>query len=125
MDNKAKTNLDFRALLQVGCKVQVTRDKKPYTVKAFDGRYAICTKPFNLKKTVLYFIIDFHENVRGPNNLVFNIYDYAIQEEINNCMVDLKKGELKISHRNRVDLDIISVTPPKSNSTTLNPQHNG
>ena len=44
--------------VKVGDKVYVPNEKQPYRVKARDERYIICTKPFNLKHTVLYFIID-------------------------------------------------------------------
>lgn len=41
-----------------GQKIWFEGEKRPYTVRACDERFAICTKPFNLRKTVLYTIID-------------------------------------------------------------------
>jgi hypothetical protein len=94
-------------------RVYFSREKRPYTVKACDNRYAICTKPFNPLKTVLYTIIDAEQGVRGTNNLVFNIYDYKKQEDIEECLKDLSGGEVEVSHRNRVALDIVKVVTDK------------
>lgn len=95
--------------IKINDKVYFSTEKAPYTVKAFDGRYAICTKPYNFKKTVMYTIIDFKEAKRSTNNLVFNMYDYKVQEDIDECLKDLKSGEIELSRRNSVDLDIIKV----------------
>lgn len=95
--------------IKVKDKVYFKSEKRPYTIKAFDGRYAICTKPYNPKRTVMYTIIDFKEAKRGPNNLVFNMYDYKIQEDIDQCLADLKDGVIELSKRNSIDLDILKV----------------
>lgn len=94
--------------LKVGDKIKFASDKQRYTVKAKDDRYIICTKPFNLKKTVLYTIIDLKRWVRGTNNMVFNPYDYSKQEDINECLVDLQYHNhgLEVTHRNCVQLDV-------------------
>jgi hypothetical protein len=101
--------------ITVGSKVYFSREKRPYTVKACDERFAICTKPFNPRKTVLYTIIDAEQGVRGTNNLVFNIYNYAKQEDIDQCLRDLNNAEecVEVSHRNRVALDIVKVVTDK------------
>ncbi len=75
-----------------------------YTIKAYDGRYAIATKPCPEHETVWYSIIDFEEGIRGQNNLVFNMYDYTEQEDIDKCLADLQSGKIEISRRNRVNL---------------------
>lgn len=95
--------------IKVNDKVYFSSEKAPYTVKAFDGRYAICTKPYNFKKTVMYTIVDFKKDKRSTNNLVFNIYDYKVQKDIDQCLKDLRSGEIELSRRNSVDLDIIKV----------------
>lgn len=101
--------------INVGTKIYFEREKRPYTVKAFDFRYVICTKPFPLKKTVLYTIIDWKEDIRGPIGLVFNIYDFEEKRKkdwefsINRCIKDLQAGEVEISYRGRVPLDIVKV----------------
>lgn len=93
----------------VGSKIYFSSEKRPYTVKAFDGRYAICTKPFNLKNTVIYTIVDLLKNVRGPNNLVFNLYDYKKDKDIERCLTHLQREQLIISDRNKIELDIEKV----------------
>jgi len=45
--------------------------KRPYKVRASNAWFAICTKPHF--KTVLYTIIDFHEQIKGTENLVFGM----------------------------------------------------
>lgn len=97
--------------IKQGSRVYFEREKRPYTVKACDGHYAICTKPFAAKKTVMYTIIDLKEGIRGTNNMVFNPYDYAVQEDIDKCLSDLSSPEecLEVSYRNRVPLDIVKV----------------
>ncbi len=97
--------------IKVKDKVYFAAEKSPYTVKAFDGRYAICTKPYNLKKTVVYTIIDFKEAKRSTNDLIFNIYDYKVQADIDECLKDLNSGKIGLSRRNSIELDIIKVHP--------------
>ena len=93
------------------CKSLGVGDKMRYTVKAKSDRYLICTKPFSPQKTVLYTIIDLKRLVRGTNNLVFNGYDYAVQEDIDECLKDLEaeRGNgnwIEVSHRNCILLNV-------------------
>jgi hypothetical protein len=94
--------------LKVGNKIKFTSEKQRYTIKAKSGRYLICTKPFNLRKTVLYTIIDLERLVRGTNNSVFNPYDYSVQKDIDNCLMDLDYcgNGVEVTHRNCIKLDI-------------------
>jgi hypothetical protein len=92
--------------LQTNSKILFTGEKMAYTVKACNERYAICTKPFNLKKTVLYTIVDLEQGVRGTNDFVFNPYDFKSQEDIEQCLRDLVNGSVGISRRNSVPLAI-------------------
>ena len=97
-----------------GCKIYFAGERIGYTIKTCSKRYLICTKPYNPKKTVLYTIVDLKEEIRGTNNLVFNMYDYAKQKDIDKCMKDLISGEsdldgLKISRRNRVPLQVVKI----------------
>jgi len=91
-----------------GQKVYVKAEKRPYKVRACDGRFAICTKPFNPQKTELYFIIDKERNVRGTENLIFGM-GFEADEECNEALDRLKKGESEVSYRNVVELDIVRV----------------
>jgi hypothetical protein len=94
--------------LAVGDKVKFAEEKRAYTVKAVsaDKRYAICTKPFNLQQTVLYSIIDFEDDVRGPDNLVF-CYGYKTDEDIAYNLAMLEFGTMKVSYRRRIPLRIV------------------
>lgn len=89
--------------IKVGDKLFWVNQKQPYTVKARNKRYIIVTKPFNLKKTVCYSIIDTKCLICGPNNYVFNPYDYSKQEDIEQSLKDLGKGEYEISYRHQAN----------------------
>jgi len=97
--------------LKVGGKIKFSTEKQRYTVKAKSERYIICTKPFNIKHTVLYTIIDLERLVRGTNNMVFNPYDYEYQSDIDSCLVDLECNDnvVEVTHRNCIKLDVENV----------------
>lgn len=96
--------------IKVNDKIYFKSEKKPYRVKAFDGRYAICTKPFNLQKTVIYTIIDFKENKRSSDSYgKYGKYKYSLQEDIDEALKALKSGEMTLSVKNAIDLDILKV----------------
>ncbi|WP_051362880.1 hypothetical protein [Amycolatopsis thermoflava] len=97
-----------RLRLAVGDKLKFAEEKLRYTVRAVsaDGRWAICTKPFNPRNTVLYTILDLVEQVRGVDNMVFSI-GYETQADIDENMRRLEAGDMELSHRNRpIDLRI-------------------
>lgn len=99
--------------LKIGQKVFFKEEKAGYTVKAVSERYAILTKPY--KSTVIYTILDLKEKIRGTNNLVFNIYDYKKQEDIDKCMEDLNRDILdadaaRLSTRNHIPIKITMIT---------------
>ena len=107
--------MDIKLIL--GNKIYFAEEKRPYTVKACNDRFVVCTKPFNLKHTVLYTIVDLKEKIRGTNNLIFNSYDYSVQEDIEDFLNDLQLFSdnkelnigLSISHKNRIPLNIIKI----------------
>lgn len=101
-----KDVIDYCKGLKVGDKIRFMVEKKSYTIKAKSDKFLICTKPFNLKNTVLYTIIDLERLVRGANNLIFNPYDYTSEKDMNDCIVDLESGKTEVSHRNCVKLDV-------------------
>ncbi|GAB0156211.1 hypothetical protein CHRYSEOSP005_14750 [Chryseobacterium sp. Alg-005] len=104
----------------------------PYEVKAASNRYAIVTRDFDkkedddllafevkrgaspskkeaynrLKDNPVYSIIDFQENWKAPNNLIFNHYDYSKQKDIDECLKDLESGEVELSKRHGCVLNI-------------------
>lgn len=91
--------------MEIGDKIKLSNGKQRFTVKALSKRYAILTKPFNPKHTVIYTIIDFKERKKNRNDLVFNVYDYTKQEDIDQCLKDLESGKCSLSERGIVDLE--------------------
>lgn len=91
--------------VEVGDKVYVPKEKRPYRVRARDERYIICTKPYNPQRTVRYFIVDLKERVRGPDNMVF-CSGYESDEDCAERLKELQSGEIEVSWRRHIDLDI-------------------
>ncbi len=90
--------------ISVGSKIWFSGEKKPYTVRCRNNRFIICTKPFNLKHTVIYTIIDLVLDVRGTENTVFCM-GFESDEDCNEALKRLESGESEISHRNFVKLN--------------------
>lgn len=102
----------------LGTRIWFDGEKQPYRVRARSARYLVCTKPFNLKRTTIYTIVDLEENVRGTENLIFG----AGQETDEQCAetIDRLEGRdidlgwaTEVSHRNRVRLEITKVEKAK------------
>lgn len=91
--------------VDIGDKIYIPNEKKPYTVKARDERYIICTKPFNPKRTVLYFIIDLKEKWRAPDDRLF-CSGYETDEQCLERLRELQSGKIGLSLRRGVLLDI-------------------
>jgi len=91
--------------VEVGDKVYVPKEKKPYRVRARDDRYIICTKPLNIHHTVLYFIIDLVNKWRAPDNMVF-CFGYETDEDCRARLQDLQDGTIELSRRRGIPLDI-------------------
>ena len=92
--------------IKVGWRVWFQGERIGYTVQARSPRYIVCTKPFPLRKTVLYTVIDTIEKVRGRDNMVFG-RGYETREQCEENLSDLDAGDMEVSHRNRVPLFIL------------------
>ena len=94
-------------LVHAGDKVKFESERQRYTVRAVsrDRRWLICTKPMNLLSTVLYTIVDFESNVRGPDDMVFSI-GYESDDDIAENMRRLTEGNMQVSVRRDLRLDI-------------------
>lgn len=90
--------------LKVGDPVYIWGEVRPYRVRCRDERFIICTKPFNPKRTVMYFIIDIEKGIRGTDNRVFCM-GYETDEQCKERLKELQNGEIEVSHRNHVQLD--------------------
>lgn len=91
--------------VEVGDKVYIPNHKRPFRVKARDDRYIICTKPFNARHTVIYFIIDLADKWRAPDNLIFCL-GYETDEDCKERLEQLQSGEIELSRRRGIPLDI-------------------
>ncbi|SEU09584.1 hypothetical protein SAMN05443270_3108 [Lacrimispora sphenoides] len=89
----------------IGDKIYISNEKKPYTVKARDNRYIICTKPFNPQRTVLYFIIDLEAKRRAPDDRVF-CSGYETDEHCMARLRELQSGKIGLSWRRGIPLDV-------------------
>lgn len=88
-----------------GQKIKFKSEKQCYTVRCASNRFAVCTKPFNARKTVLYCIIDQWTDLRGPENLVFGM-GAETDEQCFEMLVRLLDGQSDVSHRHELKLDI-------------------
>lgn len=89
--------------MKKGDKIKFAEEKQRYTIRAVGKRYAVCTKPMNALKTVLYTVIDFEEKIRGPENLIFSL-GAETEEECQKMLERLESGETEVSYRNRIKL---------------------
>lgn len=98
--------------LKVGDKVYVSTEKAAYTVMARNSRFIICNRKIYGKRDpdgsyqYWYFICDLDRNVRGKDNHVFSIHDYITSQDCEKALKDLEAGELEVSYRNCVPLDL-------------------
>lgn len=101
------------APLRPGDRVQFTDSRRWWKVRAMSERHVILTSPFNLKRTVLYTIIDWERGVRGPDNC--HSVGYETPAEIEDALVRLSQPEgewnrIEVSHRaHSIRVDIAAV----------------
>lgn len=98
-----------RIALGVGDRVRFKGERQRYTVRAVssDGRWVICTKPFNLQRTVLYTVVDFDSGVRGPDN--YGGLGYESEQQIAEALDMFEADDAEVSVRYDVYLDIEDV----------------
>lgn len=97
-------------VLKKGDKVRFRGMKKFFTVRCADKRFAICTMPYNLRPgMVIYTIMDVLHGVRGVDNMVFGMHDYVSDEDCEAALEELRSGELEVSSRNRVNIDLTEI----------------
>ena len=89
--------------IKKGTKITFIEEKQAYRVMAIGKRFAVCTKPFNLKKTVLYTIIDIDNKIRGTENLIFGM-GAETEDQCKEMLARLEIGDSEISYRNRIPL---------------------
>lgn len=125
--------------MKVGQKIFFESDNLPFTVMAVSDRFAVVSRKFNKKEDrellewevergasysiesaykncknfPVYSLIDFEKNIRSTDNLVFGIYDYFSKEDCEKCLAALENEEVSLSHRNEMELDLISILTPE------------
>ena len=93
--------------MEVGDRIYFVEEKLPYTIRAANERYLICTKPFAIKHTVLYTIVDLLEQIRGTENTVFCM-GFESDKHCDDALQRLVDGISEISRRNRIKLNIVN-----------------
>lgn len=91
--------------VEVGSTIKFAEEKQKYTVMASNRFYSICTKPFNAKKTKIYTIVDWKNNIRGTENMIFGL-GAETKEQCEQMLSRLTNAESDISQRNWVELNI-------------------
>lgn len=99
------TLYEITTAMLLGAKVKFAEEKQRFTIRAVNVAFAVCTKPFNAKKTVLYTIIDWELNIRGTENLILGM-GAETDEECEEMLNRLTTGESEVSHRNNIPLKI-------------------
>jgi hypothetical protein len=89
------------AKIPVGTKIKFAEEKQRYTLRASNVAFAICTKPMNALKTVLYTIIDWNNDIRGAENLIFSL-GAETDDECKQMLERLTQGETEVSSRNQI-----------------------
>ena len=90
--------------VKVGSKIKFEGDNLWFTVQAFDSQYLICTS--ETKLGLFHTIADLEKGIRGDDNLVFHS-GYDTVELCEQRLKEFITGELEISHRNYVQLNIV------------------
>lgn len=104
-NSKQSQLLEPKRKLNVGDKICLPGQKKPYKVMARNERYIICTQPYNFKHTVMYFIIDLERGIRGPDNMIF-CFGYETALHCAERLDELERGVIEVSQRRCVELDL-------------------
>ena len=93
-----------------GARVKFTADgRRWWNVRAADARYAVCTRQaeFRPKGAFTYTIVDTVEGIRGTTNLIGQGWRRGMtDEDCADLLAALQSGDVGVSHRNRVPLDL-------------------
>lgn len=89
--------------LKVGTRIKFSNDRSWFTVQARNDRFIICNAV--QKTNTWHTIIDLEKNIRGDDNMVLHS-GYSDREECEARLIEFASGDLEISHRNNVALEI-------------------
>jgi len=96
--------------LAVGDKIWFDTMRYAFTVRCCTDRFAVCTRPFAPRKTVLYCIVDKVEKVRGPEDLILG-FGAETDQQCQEMLERVSKGESKVSRRRALPLVIQKIVP--------------
>jgi hypothetical protein len=125
-------NAGLSAVFSVDKQIYFSNEKLPYKVMAKSKRYAVVVRKLNKREDAallhhqvemgayssfteafkdqndcpVYSLIDFKENIKAPDNLIFPMINYFDRSECENVIKDLEKGKIELSKRNRVELSV-------------------
>lgn len=106
--------------LKMGHRVQFAESRRWWRVRATsgDGRFAILTSPFNLRRVPYYTILDTERGVRGPDDRIF-CSGYEDDGDIADRMRELIAGDIHVSRRPSKCLEtrVVAVLPPTDRHT--------
>lgn len=92
--------------LKLGAMVFLKPHKRPFSVKAFDSRFAICTQCKNIYGTIIFAILDFKMEQMIILSDAFLIYNLELESKINLLLSDLNTEVFKISKYNPTPLSL-------------------
>ncbi|MFD6093998.1 hypothetical protein ACFWGN_17930 [Oerskovia sp. NPDC060338] len=99
---------------EVGQKVRVDDARKTWTVQAVSKNFTVLVQqaPFEPKGTLQYTVLDWHNNDRGPCNLIGQGYGDGTYSpsECARMLAEFERGDLEVSHRNHVPFTRVEVT---------------
>ncbi len=86
------------AAAKVGDFIWMEGERAKYTIQARSIRFLILTKPFNLKHTCLYSVVDLKQKIRGVDN--WSGLGYETREECEQALEMFKTKRAEFSRRN-------------------------
>lgn len=93
--------------IKVGTKIKFMDQQYWWTCTYADNRFIIAIRfDKRLKNNYYYTICDLNYMVRGKDNLTLSYWDYSNPEVCKEAIKEFYDGELEVSYRNFVELDI-------------------
>lgn len=98
--------MTYANIYKIGDRIRFAEERQYYTVRAWSPNWLICTRSFKLRDTVLYSIVSFEQQIRGPGDKIFN-GPYETDDQITDRMHEIMSGRLKVSRRHGIPLVIV------------------
>lgn len=99
--------------MKVGGRIKFLEEKTPYKIRALSNYFAVCTRPYNPQRTVIYTVLDFRKSIRGTENVVFCM-GAETDEDCQEMLQRFESGESEVSHRNNIPLNycVLDISKP-------------